>query len=259
MGQGVFRLDADLSSIAQARIQQFDRSPQSDLSRDEHNADFMEIAIPRSQLGNLQGDDAIRVAAIAVFGPSETNVLSRWIDPGFIGVQMKGLGSNPVVLEGLLFQLPGDPDLDNDGLSNNDEIALGTDPNNPDTDGDGLPDKWEIDHGLDPKSGTGRDGGDGDWDGDGMNNRNELLFGTDPRSAASTLRIASIRLVGDLLRLTWPAPPGARLILESSVQIERGYAPDKSVQSVLPNTGADRTVELVPDGAVRFFRLRLEQ
>lgn len=259
MGQGVFRLDADLSSIAQARIQQFDRSPQSDFSRGEHNADFIEISIPRSQLGNLQGNDAIRVAAIAALGPSATNVLSRWIDPGFIGAQMKGTGSDPVVLEGLLFQLPGDLDLDNDGVSNDDEIALGTNPNNPDTDGDGLPDLWEIVHGLDPKSGTGRDGGDGDWDGDGMNNRNELLFGTDPRSAASTLRITSIRLVGELLRLTWPAPLGARLILESSVQIESGYAPDKSVQSIVPNTGGDRTVELVPDGSMRFFRLRLEQ
>ncbi|MSU33648.1 MAG: metallophosphoesterase family protein [Pedosphaera sp.] len=259
MGQGVFRLDADLSSIAQARIQQFDRSPQTDLSRGEHNADFIEISIPRSQLGNLQVDDAIQVAAIAVFGPSESNVLSRWIDPGFIGTQMNGSGRNPVMLNGLLFQLPGDPDLDHDGVSNKDEIALETNPNNPDTDGDGLGEKWEILHGLDPKSGVGRDGGDGDWDGDRMNNRNEFLFGTDPRSAASTLRITSIRRVGDTLRLKWPAPPGARLILESSGQIEGGYAPDKSVLSVLPNTGNEQTVELVPDGAARFFRLRLEQ
>jgi hypothetical protein len=33
-----------------------------------------------------------------------------------------------------------DPDIDGDGLTNDQEIALGTDPRNPDTDGDGLPD-----------------------------------------------------------------------------------------------------------------------
>ncbi|MFP2964292.1 hypothetical protein ACLEPN_42965, partial [Myxococcus sp. 1LA] len=35
-------------------------------------------------------------------------------------------------------------DTDGDGLSDAEEIALGTDPNNPDTDGDGLPDGIEV-------------------------------------------------------------------------------------------------------------------
>ncbi|OFC70464.1 choice-of-anchor L domain-containing protein [Alteromonas confluentis] len=35
-------------------------------------------------------------------------------------------------------------DSDNDGLTNNVEAALGTDPNNPDTDGDGIPDNVEV-------------------------------------------------------------------------------------------------------------------
>ncbi len=259
MGQGVFRLDADFSSIPQARIQQFDRSPQRGLPRGDQNADFLEISIPRSQLGNLRGDDPIRVAAVAVLGSSTVNVLSRWVDPGFIGAQMNGSGSSSVVLEGLLFQLPGDPDFDNDGVSTADEIALGTNPNNPDTDGDGLPDKWEILNGLDPKSGVGLEGGDGDPDGDSMNNRNEWLFGADPRDAASGLRITSVRLADNRLRLRWPAPPGARLVLESSLRIDDGYEPDKSIRLELPNTETERIVELVPDGSARFFRLKLEQ
>jgi len=41
-------------------------------------------------------------------------------------------------------------DNDNDGLSNNRELALGTDPNNPDSDGDGYNDGLEIDNGYNP-------------------------------------------------------------------------------------------------------------
>ena len=36
---------------------------------------------------------------------------------------------------------PRDPD--GDGLTNNQELALGTDPANPDTDGDGISDKFD--------------------------------------------------------------------------------------------------------------------
>ena len=41
-----------------------------------------------------------------------------------------------------------DADIDNDGLSNMEEFALGTNPIHWDTDGDGLPDGWEIDRGM---------------------------------------------------------------------------------------------------------------
>lgn len=48
---------------------------------------------------------------------------------------------------------PGEVDSDHDGLSNQEEEKLGTDPYNPDTDGDGLLDGWEVSgyHGLDLK------------------------------------------------------------------------------------------------------------
>lgn len=45
------------------------------------------------------------------------------------------------------FQLFAKPDSDSDGLSDDEEKAVGTDPNNPDTDGDGIPDGWEV-HGV---------------------------------------------------------------------------------------------------------------
>ncbi|HEY6228752.1 MAG TPA: hypothetical protein VI282_16655, partial [Verrucomicrobiae bacterium] len=43
-----------------------------------------------------------------------------------------------------------DPDMDNDGLSNEVEIALGTDPRKFDTDGDGWPDGLEVEAGSNP-------------------------------------------------------------------------------------------------------------
>ncbi len=47
---------------------------------------------------------------------------------------------------------PLSPDTDGDGLSDYDEIFVyHTNPLSPDTDSDGIPDKWEIDHGLNPR------------------------------------------------------------------------------------------------------------
>jgi hypothetical protein len=93
----------------------------------------------------------------------------------------------------------GDLDDDNDGLTNNEEVALGTnpsdadsdgdgvidgdevhlygsDPLNIDTDSDGLPDGYEVAQGYDP---TVIDSAM-DSDGDGVSNLDEYLAGTDP-------------------------------------------------------------------------------
>ena len=47
--------------------------------------------------------------------------------------------------------MPG-PDTDGDGLSDDDEIANGTDPSDPDSDDDGLNDWQEWDNGTNPLS-----------------------------------------------------------------------------------------------------------
>ncbi len=66
----------------------------------------------------------------------------------------------------------GDADLDGDWLTENEELALGTDPNDPDTDGDGVLDGKEVDAGTDPL--------DPDTDGDGFSDGEEVAAGTDP-------------------------------------------------------------------------------
>ncbi len=72
------------------------------------------------------------------------------------------------------------PDADSDGLLDDDEAALGSDPQNPDSDGDGMLDGFEVDHDLDPLF-----AGDAhlDADGDGVDNLAEAALGTDPRMA----------------------------------------------------------------------------
>lgn len=87
-------------------------------------------------------------------------------------------------------------DSDNDGLSNDQEQALGTDPDNPDTDADGLLDGPEVlEHGCDPlRRDTDNDFlndwdeinlyntecNNADTDGDGLSDGQEVTQGTDP-------------------------------------------------------------------------------
>ena len=75
-------------------------------------------------------------------------------------------------------------DSDFDGLSDGAEVKVhSTNPLNPDSDGDGLPDGWEVAYGLNPLSALGADGADGDPDNDGLTNAEELFFGTHPKKA----------------------------------------------------------------------------
>ncbi|KFE65233.1 hypothetical protein [Hyalangium minutum] len=75
-------------------------------------------------------------------------------------------------------------DSDADGVSDDDEVALGLDPRQPDTDGDGLMDGIELRMGLKPQPGN-LDIINGcnvslDEDGDRLNTCEERVLGTDP-------------------------------------------------------------------------------
>jgi thrombospondin type 3 repeat protein/dockerin type I repeat protein len=75
-------------------------------------------------------------------------------------------------------------DCDNDGLTDLQECALGTDPCFFDTDRDGIPDGTEVFYGTDPNNpdtdGDGVNDGDEDSDGDGLTDFEEDRNGTDP-------------------------------------------------------------------------------
>lgn len=68
---------------------------------------------------------------------------------------------------------PTNPDSDGDGLRDGDEVAIGTSPLDPDSDDDGLTDDDEATvHHTDPR--------EADTDGDGVSDGDELAAGTDP-------------------------------------------------------------------------------
>jgi hypothetical protein len=262
VGQGVFRLDAEISDLPGARLQQFNRSPQSGVVAGEQNADFIELAIPLDQLGGLLPDDTIKVAAV-VGGPgfdASPDRQTRQLDWSFLGNSLSGSGQGPVVLDGLTVRLATDPDPDHDGLTNAEETALGTDPLKPDTDGDGLLDGWEFNFGLNPLINTGKDGRDGDPDGDGFTNAREQTAGTNPQDAASTLRLGLVLLTNNAARFSWSGVIGKRYQLEFSTNLFHGFAAYAGTN--FPRTAAS-TNEIFTDGStnltagIRFYRIRV--
>lgn len=92
-------------------------------------------------------------------------------------------------------------DTDGDGLSDEEEAKIGTDPNNPDTDGDGLLDGKEVNkYKTNPK--------DPDTDGGGIKDGVEVKYGADPLDADD-----------DILSIK----PGEKLILRG-IEFETGKA-----------------------------------
>lgn len=72
-------------------------------------------------------------------------------------------------------------DSDGDGLADEDELRIGTDPINPDTDGDGISDGVEVKMGTDPFTFDTINGCNAtkDTDGDGLFDCDERVLGTD--------------------------------------------------------------------------------
>ncbi|WP_244981472.1 adventurous gliding motility protein AgmC [Corallococcus exercitus] len=111
------------------------------------------------------------------YGPIAVNASGNWSQalPGPLAngtytvtaVSTNGAGTNSSTATTTFTVTPvGTVDSDNDGLTDAEEVVLGTNPNNPDTDGDGIPDGIEVKVG-------GTDPLDDDSDDDGITDGNE--------------------------------------------------------------------------------------
>ncbi len=109
IGQGIFRLDAALSTVPGTRLQQFNRSPQGAAVTYEQNADLIELSIPFSELGNLKPGDTIKIGAVVGGGEFNTGTQTRQLDTAALGYSLTGSGQTSVVLEGVSVQLATDP------------------------------------------------------------------------------------------------------------------------------------------------------
>lgn len=117
---------------------------------------------PGASLGSI----AIALAVSLYVVPTAANAL-----PGLTSDQsVVGLARTALVV--------ASADSDGDGLTDEQELALGTNPDAADTDGGGAADQWELLHGADPTDANDDDGlpVDQDIDNDGIPNDLEFIF-----------------------------------------------------------------------------------
>ncbi len=250
-GQGVVYLRKTLPPVPEVRIQQYNRSPQSNAASLrlggaglEQNADFMEISIPLSALGNLSPGDTIQVAGLVGLAGFNLTTMTRLLDTAVLGTSLETTAENLTSLAPVRVRLANPIELD--------------------TDGDGLPDTWEIAHGLKPDSATGSQGALGDPDQDGVSNLEEYLANTDPQDPVSLLRLRLSLAGGNRVRLEWPIVPGNSYLLEATTGLGDSdtFQPIRRVRSNNRTQLLDAAVTDEPTATIplsnRLYRVRLE-
>jgi hypothetical protein len=135
-----------------------------------------------------------------------------------------------------------------------DDLLLATARPVTDADSDGVPDTWEIAQGLNPNDASDAKK---DADNDGFSNLAEYLCGTDPRNPKSFLRINSVELNNDSLRILFDTVAGKSYDLERATDLASGIW--SSVAVNIPGTG--NVVQMLDSGAStqakQFYRIRV--
>lgn len=111
-GQGVFRLDTALTTVATARLQQFNTSPQEAPQFWEQNADLIEVAIPLAELGNPRAPQTVKIGAIALTAVPDEFAVS--IDTAVAGRSLTRGENGISTLEPIVAQLAEDPNAVDD-------------------------------------------------------------------------------------------------------------------------------------------------
>ncbi len=148
-----------------------------------------------------------------------------------------------------------DPDDDNDGLSDADELNLtGTDPLDADSDDDGFSDGAEKAAGsnpLDPFSNP-------DADNDGVSDGLEVIYSTSPTSAASRpdFKLAVDKVVPGT-RISFPTRPGVRYQLRTASALDRPASSWSKIGPVFIGDGSVKTFDVPQDQPTRFVRLHV--
>ncbi len=110
-------------------------------------------------------------------------------------------GSTNAVLSVASIRMSLSDDPDGDGLTTDQEVALGTDPQKYDTDGDGLSDGDEVNV-------THTNPLLADTDGDGMSDWQEYVAGSSPTNSTSVFQITGIQTASGMNMLTWTSATG---------------------------------------------------
>ena len=121
--------------------------------------------------------------------------------------------------------MPQPVDTDGDGLTDDQEATLGTNPNLADTDGDGLSDALEV------------------------------RLGTAPTDANSTFQVTAERTSEGELNLTWPSNAGNSYTIESSDDLivwDSGESVDADASETSTLISSDA-------GTARYYRVRLDE
>ena len=129
-------------------------------------------------------------------------------------------------------------------------------PGDIDLDGDGLPDSWERLVGLNPAIGIGLDGADGDPDLDGLTNLQELQSGTLPRNPLSllSLQAATVTPTQIFLSFRTQAGHGYTVMYRDGISTNASW---QVLKSLVATGGNDTTVVSdVRTNSVRFYRLQ---